>query len=44
MPYEVILVDDHKILRDGVKALIERNPEFKAVAEAASGPDAIQIC
>jgi DNA-binding NarL/FixJ family response regulator len=44
MPYEVILVDDHKILRDGVKALVERNPEFKVVAEADSGPDAIQIC
>ena len=44
MPYEVLLVDDHKIMRDGVKALIERSPEFQVVAEAESGPDAIQVC
>ena len=44
MAYEVLLVDDHKIMRDGVKALIERSPEFQVVAEAESGPDAIQVC
>jgi NarL family two-component system response regulator LiaR len=44
MPYEVLLVDDHKIVRDGVKALIERSPDFQVVAEAESVPDAIQVC
>jgi len=44
MPYNVVLADDHQILRDGVKAILARQEEFVVVAEAGSGLDAIQIC
>ncbi len=44
MPYGVLLVDDHKIMRDGIKTILERSTEFQVVAEAESGIDAVHIC
>jgi DNA-binding NarL/FixJ family response regulator len=44
MPFTVLLVDDHRIMREGVKTLVERNSEFIVAAEAENGLDAIQIC
>jgi len=44
MPYDILLVDDHRLLRDGVRALLERDAEFRVVAEADNGADAIQLC
>ena len=44
MPYSVLLVDDHKILRDGIKAILERTAEFHVVAEAGDGVQAVRIC
>src|SRR5262245_36927660 len=41
MPYSVLLVDDHKIMRDGIKTILERTPDFHVVGEAETGPDAI---
>ena len=43
MSYQVLLVGEHRIIRDGIKALIERNGEFKVVAEAENGSDAVRI-
>jgi DNA-binding NarL/FixJ family response regulator len=44
MPYSVLLVDDHKIMRDGIKAILRNEPEFLVVGEAANGVEAVQIC
>src|SRR5919198_5682858 len=44
MPYDILLVDDHKLLRDGMRAFLERAGEFRVVAEAESGPEAVQVC
>jgi DNA-binding NarL/FixJ family response regulator len=45
MPFDVLLVDDHKIMRDGVKAILRHNSEeFTVVGEAENGADAIQMC
>jgi DNA-binding NarL/FixJ family response regulator len=44
MTYEIVLVDDHKLVRDGVKGIIERSGEFRVVAEAESGTEAVQVC
>ena len=44
MPYNVLLVDDHKLMRDGVKTILERVADFKVLAEAETGTDAVQIC
>ncbi len=42
MAFSVLLVDDHKIMRDGIKAILCRGDEFRVVGEAESGPDAVQ--
>jgi len=36
-------VDDHKIMRDGIKAILSRDPEFCVVGEAENGPDALHF-
>ncbi len=41
MPLDVLLVDDHKIMRDGLKAMLSRSEEFRVVGEAENGPDAL---
>jgi DNA-binding NarL/FixJ family response regulator len=43
MPIDVLLVDDHKIMRDGIKAILSRSEEFRVIGEAESGPDAVQL-
>jgi two-component system response regulator DevR len=37
----IMLVDDHEVVRLGLKALIERQPGMEVVAEAASSAEAI---
>jgi DNA-binding NarL/FixJ family response regulator len=44
MPYRVLIVEDHKIMRDGIKALLDRSGEFTVVGDAETGTEAIQIC
>jgi len=36
-------VDDHKIMRDGIKAILNRSSEFRVVGEAENGTDAVQF-
>jgi DNA-binding NarL/FixJ family response regulator len=43
MPFEVLLVDDHKIMRDGIKAILSRAPDFRVVGEAETGAEAVQF-
>jgi len=40
----ILIVDDHKIMRDGLKAILRNTPEFKVTGEAESGADAVQFC
>ena len=44
MPFNVLLVDDHKIMRDGIRAILRHNEEFVIVGEAESGEEAVQLC
>jgi DNA-binding NarL/FixJ family response regulator len=43
MPFDVLLVDDHKIMRDGIKAILGRANDFRVVGEAETGSDAVQF-
>jgi two-component system response regulator DegU len=43
-PYDVLLVDNHKLMRDGIRAILERSPEFRVVEEADNGTDAVRLC
>lgn len=44
MKTKVLLVDDHKILRDGLKNIIKSVVSFEVVAEANDGREAIKLC
>ena len=43
MSFHVLLVDDHKIMRDGIKAILSRGDEFRVAGEAETGTDAVQF-
>ena len=38
----ILLVDDHEVVRVGLKTLLERHPEYEVVGEAASAREAIE--
>jgi DNA-binding NarL/FixJ family response regulator len=38
-----LLVDDHKILRDGIRTILERTSDFHVVGEADSGSAAVNL-
>jgi len=41
MRFDVLLVDDHKIMRDGIRAILRHSEEFTVVGEAENGADAV---
>ncbi|MEX0770382.1 MAG: response regulator transcription factor [Balneolaceae bacterium] len=40
----ILLVDDHEIVRDGLKSLIKTQPGLEVVGEAAEGEQALGLC
>ena len=44
MPTQILLVDDHKIIRDGLRALLEKHPEMTVAADTDNGAKAIELC
>src|SRR5687768_10236486 len=42
-PVRVVLVDDHAMLRAGLKALLATTPDVMVVGEASSGDDAVPV-
>ena len=43
MSIKVLIVDDHKIVRDGLRILIDKQNDMKVVAEAEDGQVAIKL-
>ena len=41
--YRIIIVEDHTLFREGIKALLQTNPGFETVGEAEDGFNAIVI-
>src|SRR5512143_1385849 len=39
----VLVVDDHPVVRAGLQAMIDAQPDMETVAEAASGEEAIDL-
>src|SRR5919112_1696127 len=39
----IAIADDHQIFRDGLKRLLESEPGFTIVAEAADGAEAVRV-
>lgn len=40
--YKIVIAEDHKILREGLKALVKSNEDFEVAGEAGDGVDAIR--
>lgn len=43
MTIQVLIVDDHAVVRQGLRALLDSQPQVKVVGEAAEGATAIQL-
>ncbi len=39
----ILLADDHTIVRNGLRVLLERQPDFEIVGEAGNGREAIEL-
>ena len=40
---KIVIADDHWMVRDGIKQLLELENEFKVIAEAGNGTECLQI-
>ncbi len=43
MTISVLLADDHRVVREGLRALLERNHDISVVAEASDGQEAVKL-
>jgi DNA-binding NarL/FixJ family response regulator len=41
--FRVVLADDHRLVRAGLRALLDATPEVEVVAEAADGEEALRL-
>ena len=39
----IVVVDDHPVVRDGIRSMLGAVPDFDVVGEAASGPEAVAL-
>jgi two-component system response regulator NreC len=39
----LVLADDHKLVRQGMRSLFEANPEFEIIGEASDGQEALKL-
>ncbi|MDH2425646.1 response regulator transcription factor [Sphaerisporangium sp. TRM90804] len=43
MPIRMIIVDDHPVVRDGLRGIFTDDDSFEVVGEAADGPEALAV-
>jgi two-component system, NarL family, response regulator NreC len=43
MNFRVLIADDHGIVRQGLRALLEKSPDVSVVGEASDGRDAVRL-
>ncbi len=43
VPIRVIVVDDHQIVRQGLRSILEREPDLEVIGEAASAEAALEL-
>ena len=41
-PARLLLADDHALVRSGLRMILDAEPDFQVVAEAANGYEALQ--
>jgi len=40
---QIVVVDDHPVLRDGLSAVLSTQPDFRVIGEAENGVEAVEI-
>jgi DNA-binding NarL/FixJ family response regulator len=40
----VLIADDHNLVRQGIRALLEKSPDIKVLGEASDGHQAVEMC
>ncbi len=43
-PIRLLIVDDHELVRKGLRGMLEREPDFEVVGEAGDGREAVELC
>ena len=43
MPIKIVLADDHALVRDGIKSLLEDESDLKVIGEASNGEEALEV-
>ena len=43
MSIRILIADDHQMLRDGLRAILERDPEIEVIGEASDGRTAVAM-
>ncbi|HEX2109529.1 MAG TPA: response regulator transcription factor [Rubrobacteraceae bacterium] len=43
-PAQVLVADDHDLVRDGYQRMLDREPDLEVVGEASNGQEAIELC
>ncbi len=43
-PITIVLVDDHTMMREGTRRLLEEDPDLKVIGEAQDGAEALPLC
>ncbi len=43
MTIRLLLVDDHEMMRDGLRSILEQDDQIEVIGEAASGRDAVEL-
>ncbi len=42
MAYTIFIVDDHDIIREGIKTILRRQPDYEVIGEAKDGEEALE--
>lgn len=40
----VVIADDHVLVRQGIRALLEKDPQLSVIGEASDGQQAVELC
>ena len=43
MTIKILIADDHKIVRDGLRTLVEKQSDMEVIGEAENGRNAVQF-